>query len=181
MTTQLNEGLDYHDLKGIVLPKISVDEYAAKMGDDSDIVTLAFTVSSRLAAEDLVSWLEKGYDFILDASVSDGEVKPGHWLVFAELKRRSTVPKKICDILSDLKTLSDLDLEDWRVKVNDDYFDADENVLKQQIILNPSDYKTEETSDQEELNEFRKIAGLENKNVHNIDEEIRKYIQNAGL
>ena len=42
------------------------------------------------------------------------------------------------------------------------------------IILNPSDYKTEETSDQEELNEFRKIAGLENKNVHNIDEEIRK-------
>ena len=36
----------------------------------------------------------------------------------------------------------------------------------------------------EELNDYREIAGLPNKKIYNkdtIDEEIRKYITNAGL
>ena len=98
----LNEGLDYLDMVDQIDDTITIDEYAAKMGKDSDIVTVTFTVHSELAADDLVSWLERGYDFILDASVSEGELEPGKFLVFAELNRRSTVPDRICKILSDL-------------------------------------------------------------------------------
>lgn len=176
---RLLEGLDYHDMKNVVLPNLSVDEYAAKMGDDSDIVTLAFTVKSNLAGKDLVSWLEIGYDYVLDASVSEGELEPGKWLVFVEMKRRSNVPKKIIDILKDLKTLTDLDLKDWTITVNDEDYDADEDVLKQVIILSPNEYKKEKESS--ELNEMRQIAGLPNKNIYTIDDEIKKYILNAGL
>lgn len=178
---KLTEGLDYHDLKGQIDPIITVDEYAAKMGEDSDIVTLAVKTNSKLAAEDLVAWLEIGYDYILDASVSEGEVEPGKWLVFIELKRRSNVPKKIVGILSDLETLTDLPLNEYTVVYNEEEYDANSDILQQVLILNPADYR-KEVDKEEELNEMRKIAGLNNKNIYeNIDAEIKKYITNAGL
>lgn len=180
---KLTEGLDYHDMKGQINPKITVDEYAAKMGEDSDIVTLTFITNSKLAAQDLVSWLEIGYDFILDASVSEGEIQPGKWLVFVEMKRRTNVPEKIITILNDLRTLSDIDLKDYTIVVNEEDHDADIEVLKQVLILSPREYKREkgDSEDDEELNEMREIAGLPHKKIHDIDEEIRKYINNAGL
>jgi hypothetical protein len=90
--TILNEGLDHHDLEGQMIPTVTVDEYAAHMGNDSEIVTLAFTIKSEAAGNDLVDWFERGYDFVLDAQVSEGEVKPGQYLVFVEMNRRSSVP-----------------------------------------------------------------------------------------
>lgn len=175
----LKEGLDYHDLKGQMEPICSVDEYVARLGDDSNIVTLTFITKSKEAAEDLTTWFELGYDFVLDASVSEGQLSPGKWLVFVEMKRRSNVPKKIVQLLSDLKTLTDIDVTDWTVNVNEQGYDADVDVLKEVIVLTPEQYKLEKGD--EELNEMRAIAGLENKNLHNIDDEIRKYISNAGL
>jgi hypothetical protein len=49
MNKILNEGLDYHDLEGIVTPRVTVDEYDAQMGKDSEIVTLAFIVKNKKA------------------------------------------------------------------------------------------------------------------------------------
>jgi hypothetical protein len=178
---RLNEGLDYHDMKGQIDPKVSVDEYSAKMGEDSEIVTVTFILKSKEAAKDLVSWLEIGYDYILDASVSDGELEPGTWLVFVEMKRRSNVPEKIIQILSDLKTLTDRDVKDYVLTINNEEYDADESVLKQVMILSPNQYKKEKGEEDEDLNEMRNIAGLSTKNSYTVDEEIRKYITNAGL
>lgn len=179
MSTILKEGLDYLDMKGQIEPKVTIDEYSAKMGDDSNIVTLTFTVNSKLASDDLVNWLELGYDYVLDASVSDGELEPNKWLVFVEMKRRSNVPQKIEQILSDLETLTGLKLDDWKVNINNDSYKAEADVIKKYMILSPQDYK-KETGD-EELNEMRQIAGLDNKNIYDIDDEIRKFISNAGL
>lgn len=177
---RLNEGLDYHDMKGQIDPKITVDEYAAKMGKDSDIVTLTFKTNSKLSAEDLVAWLEIGYDYILDASVSDGEIEPGKWLVFVEMKRRSNVPEKIIQILEDLDTLTDIKAKDYTVTIKDEDYDADINMLKQVMVLSPNDYKKLE-DDEEELNEMRQIAGIGRKKIYDVDEEIRKFISKAGL
>lgn len=178
---KLLEGLDYHDMKGQIEPLVSVDEYAAKMGEDSDIVTVTFIVKSNLAAEDLVGWLEIGYDFVLDASVSEGELEPGKWLVFVEMKRRSNVPNKIIQILEDLQTLTDMDVKDYSIRVDDETHDANLDILKQVIILSPEEYKKTK-GNEEELNEMRKIAGLPNKKIFDeIDDQIRNYITNAGL
>lgn len=175
----LKEGLDYHDLKGQMEPVCSVDEYVARLGDDSNIVTLTFILKNKEAAEDLTTWFELGYDFVLDASVSEGQLSPGKWLVFVEMKRRSNVPKKIVRLLSDLNTLTDMDVTDWTVKVNEQEYDADVDILKEVIVLTPEQYKLEQGD--EELNEMRSIAGLESKKLHNIDEEIREFISKAGL
>jgi hypothetical protein len=161
---RLNEGLDYHDMKG----------------KDSDIVTLTFKTNSKLSAEDLVAWLEIGYDYILDASVSDGEIEPGKWLVFVEMKRRSNIPEKIIQILEDLDTLTDIKAKDYTVTIKDEDYDADVNMLKQVMVLSPNDYKKLE-DDEEELNEMRQIAGIGRKKIYDVDEEIRKFISKAGL
>ena len=126
----ISEGLDYGDLAGMIEPNVSVDEYAAKMGKDSDIVTLAFIVNSEAAGDDLVNWFERGYEWVLDASLSDGQLEPGKYLVFVELKRRSKTPERIIELLSDLKTLTNMKLSDWTVTIDDEEYEADEDELK---------------------------------------------------
>ena len=176
----INEGLDYHDMKGQIDSKVTVDEYAAKMGKDSDIVTVTFQTNSRLAAEDLVSWLEIGYDYILDASVSDGEIEPGKFLVFVEMKRKHSVPKKIVEILEDLKTLTDMDLEDYTIVVDEQKYKPDIDKLKEVIILSPFDYSKIKEKEGE-LNEMRQIAGLESKKIYEEDTYIKNIKSMAGL
>lgn len=177
----LNEGLDYMDLEGQLEPRISVDEYSAKMGKDSDIVTVAFTVKSEAAGNDLVDWLERGYNFILDAQLSDGEIRAGKYLVFVEMDRRTTVPARIVEILNDLETLTGLDVTDWTVEIDDEDYDADENILKQKIILSPKEYRIEEERE-EELNEMRTVAGLATTKIHDAtDVELKNFKAIAGL
>jgi hypothetical protein len=181
--TILNEGLDYHDLEGQMIPTVTVDEYAAHMGNDSEIVTLAFTIKSEAAGNDLVDWFERGYDFVLDAQVSEGEVKPGQFLVFVEMNRRSSVPKRIIELLDDLETLTDIPVKDWTIIVDEEEYSPEEDVLKQVITISPHDYREEVEVEEEEINEMRERAGLEVKVIHadKQDAEIKAFKSMAGL
>lgn len=175
----LNEGLDYHDLVNQILPQLTVDEYAAKMGNDDDIVTLAFTVKGNQASKDLVDWFERGYDWVLDAQVSDGEVSPGKFLVFVEMDRRTTIPQRIVDLLSDLETLTDIPLKDWTVNVNDEEYDADVDQLASVIILSPKRYRQEKETD---INEMRVRAGMNTVNTYGKQDSLLKdFVSKAGL
>jgi hypothetical protein len=180
MKTIINEGLDYHDLKGQMEPVVSVDEYAAKMGKDKDVVTLAFIIKSKEAGKDLVSWFEKGYDYVLDASLSEGEVEVGKYLVFVEMNRRSKVPQRIVEMLSDLQTLTDLSVKDWTIKIDNEEYSPTEEEIAQVIILNPNEYKADK-EEEEKLNEFRELAGISAKKVYS-DDAYTKYIKSlAGM
>ena len=177
----INEGLDYLDMKGQIKPIVSVDEYSAKMGKDSDIVTLSFIANNESVAKDLVDWFERGYDWILDASVSEGEITPGKYLVFVEMKRRVAVPEHIIDLLDDLETLTNLPIEDWVVNIDNTNYEADVEVIRQHIPNSPHQYRVE-NGNEEELNEMRKRAGLETIKLYGEpDSEIKAYIAMAGL
>jgi hypothetical protein len=167
--------LDYMDLEGQLKDKITIDEYAAKMGKDCDIVTITFTANSKLAAQDLVTWFERGYDFVLDASISDGEIESGKWLVFVEMSRRSKVPNRIITLLSDLETLTGIEIGDWTVEIDNNEYEASEEIMKEKMILNPNEYKIEKGSEETEnnLNEMRLRAGLDIKTSYVEDEYIK--------
>lgn len=177
--------LDYMDLEGQLKDKLTIDEYAAKMGKDSDIVTITFTTNSKLAAKDLVTWFERGYDFVLDASVSDGEIEPGKWLVFVEMDRRSKVPERIITLLEDLETLTDMAVSDWTVEIDGNEYEASEEIMKEKMILNPNEYEdkkdSEDDGNDEELNEMRLRAGLDVKTNYVEDEYIKNLKAIAGL
>lgn len=179
MKRVINEGLDYMDFEKIISSKVTVDEYSAKSGKDEDIVTVAFTVKGEQAAEDLVDWFERGYDFVHDAEVSDGEIDLGKYVVFVEMTRRSKVPERIIELLEDLETLTGLKLKDWTVSIEEEDFEADLNVLKQKIITIPSDYrKLKET----ELNEMRELSGVEPHKIFDTqDSDIKNFKSLAGL
>lgn len=177
----LLEGLDFHDMEGQMIPIVSVDEYVAKMGSNSEIITLSFIVKSEAAGQDLVDWFERGYDFVLDASLSEGELETNRWLVFVEISRRSKAVARIIELLSDLKTLTNLKLTDWTVNIDDEEYDPDEHVLKQVIICNPNEYKIKKEKE-EDLNEMRTIAGLSTTPVHPAkDDELQQFINIARI
>lgn len=177
----INESLDYLDFENQIEPKVSIDEYKAKIGKDSDIVTLSFTVKSEAVGDDLVDWLERGYNFVLDAQVSNGEIKNGNYLVFVELNRRSKVPERIIELLEDLKTLTGLDVTDWTVQIDDEDYDADVEIIKQKVSLSPKEYR-EKKEQEEELNEMRTAAGIPVAQSQKIqDQEIKNFKAIAGL
>ena len=79
------------------------------MGEDQDIVTLAFSVQGHEPAKDLENFVEKGYPFVLDADVSSGEQTDGTYKVFVEMERNKDVPMQIIEIADGVGKLADLD------------------------------------------------------------------------
>jgi hypothetical protein len=175
---QLNEGLGYLDMENMVVPVLGIDEYSAHSGDDDEIVTLSFIVRDHEAGEDLSDWLERGYDWVVDASVSEGELKSGQWVVFAELNRRSTVPARVMEVLSDLDTLTDVKAKDWKVSIDGKEYPATEENIANHLTLSPHLYRQDH---EEELNEWREIAGLPNVNTYENDEAIKAIKRQAGI
>lgn len=153
----LSEGLNYKDLDRMMKATIHVDEFASKMGDDDDIVVLSFFVRDPNAAKDLVNWLEKGYDFVLDADQSPGEIKPGRYLVYVELSRRSRVADQVAEIINDLSTLTEFTVDDWTVHHNGIEFPFSAEEFRKKVPLSPRQYRAEKEAD---LNTVREAAGL---------------------
>lgn len=183
MSRILKEGFDHKDLVRQVDPVVSVDEYAAKMGDDDEIVTVAFTVRGQQASADLVDWFERGYDFILDSQTSEGEITTGKYLVFVEMNRRTSVPQHIVDMIEDMETLTDLPVEDWKVTIDGKSYPVDAEALKSVIILSPKMYReTKELENEKDLNEVREQAGLKTHSVFKEHDALMKdFISKAGL
>ena len=153
------------------------------MGTDKDIVTVTFMTKSKLVAEDLVTWFERGYDFILDASISEGELEAGKWLVFVEMERRSWVARRLIGLIRDLETLTGIPVEDYTLNIDAEEYPLELDIMKQKIILNPAKYQTEKEDEvEEELNEMRLQAGLDHKESDTPKDEYIKNIQAiAGL
>lgn len=176
---RLFEGFDHLDLENQVIPEISIDEYSAKTGTDDEIVTVAFTIKGEQASKDLVEWFERGYTWIIDAAVSDGELSPGKYLIFVEMNRRTSVPSKIIELVTDLETLTGLKVKDWTVTINDDKFDCEVSQIQSQMILSPQEYR--ETKE-EDLNEMRALSGSLPKKLYGKHDSILKdFISKAGL
>jgi hypothetical protein len=110
----LNEELRPADLRYLVDNVFEIDSYSSKMGNDQDVSVISFNVKSKDAAEDLESFIEKGYKFVLDADVSPGEVKEGKYKVFVEMERDKNLSSRIVEILDGVKKL--VDTEDFRFR-----------------------------------------------------------------
>ena len=179
MSNIICEGLEYKDLVGMIKPTVHVDEFASKMGDDDDIVVASFFVRSREAARDLVNWFEKGYDWILDADTSPGEIRPGRYLVYIEFRRRSNAGRNLATALSDLATLTEHATESqWTMT----YDQADQpfsiEAFEQVVPLSPKEYRARKES---KLNEMRAAAGIDTVTVYEPDAEIRQLQSAAGI
>ena len=103
---QFNEGLKAGDLEGVINRRFSVDQYKSKMGDDRNIMVLAFTVDSLAPAKDLERFAETGYKSVLDADATPGTMADGKHRVFIEFARTEGVDREIKKFLDDLVLLT---------------------------------------------------------------------------
>jgi hypothetical protein len=175
----LTEGLEYKDMEGLLKPTIHVDEFDSKMGDNDDVIVISFFVRDKQAARDLVSWFEKGYDFVLDADRSPGEIRPGRYLVYVEIRRRSSAPANVAVLLNDLGTLTEHESEsDWTMHYRDQELPFSEEDFARLVPTSPREYRLKYESD---LNEVRTAAGLPIKSTYEPDADIRAMQSAAGI
>jgi hypothetical protein len=140
---KLNEdSLKAGDLRDLVKHVFEVDNYKSKMGEDKDIVVISFTVESKEPADDIVEFVEKGYQFVLDADATPGELDDGKYRVFVELKRTPRVAEEIEDMLYGLGKLTGIERFKFRYHKNFDSLDAVKETLANTIPLDPMSYET---------------------------------------
>ena len=160
------------DLIHLVGDKIHFDEFDSKMGANEDVITASFKIKQRMPAQDLVSFIENGYDWVLDADVSSGEVNEGEFLVFVEMPRQSHIFEQMMELLDDLQHLTDIKLQEWKFKWYKDtsYHQLDKQSISEIIPDSPNKYKEmveqyssvrkEEKNLNDDLEQIKKLSGI---------------------
>lgn len=125
----LSEGLRPNDLQDLVHELFEIDAFRSKMGEDRDVCVLSFHVKDRNPAKDMMEFIEKGFDFVLDADVSAGENEKGEYTVFVELPRRPKLNEYIHQITDGIQRLTGI--KEWYFRY---YKDFDRKALDEENL-----------------------------------------------
>jgi hypothetical protein len=136
----INEGLRPMDLAEMVYPIFEVDTFRSKMGEDRDVCVISFQVKDRSPARDLMEFVEKGYNFVLDSDVSAGENADGEYSVFIELPRSSDLAEHINELTYGIRKLTGINDFKFKYFKQSKVHEVTEDTLKNVIPLSPRDY-----------------------------------------
>jgi hypothetical protein len=119
----------------------TVDQFKSKIGNDEEIIVVAFKAKDKYPAIDLMEFIEKGYPFVLDADMSAGEEKDGDYRVFVEIERTGKAAFDVDELLQGVGRLCKVD--DWKFKYFRDLEenDFDKETFIQVVPLDVDDYK----------------------------------------
>jgi hypothetical protein len=156
----LFEGLEVGDLKRLIHPELHIDEFESKLGDDADVIVVSFKVDTKEPANDLVAFIEKGYEWVIDADISSGEMDDGSYIVFVELDRDQDAPENIITLMEDLMNLTEQKLSDWRVRYYKSHKEKELSleVLEELLPLSPEEYNR--SYGQEAIDQLKSAAGV---------------------
>lgn len=110
----LNEGLRKSDLKDMILPLVSIDEYESKV--DNDAIVVGFYVNDSDAANDLNHFIQKSAIDFLDTEVSPAPDQQGYYFVFVEFLKNTQLSKNIMMLLDEINPL--VDIQSWFMTSN---------------------------------------------------------------
>lgn len=184
--------MEQGDLARLVNTTVTVDEFVSKMGEDQDVAVLAFRVGGKEPATDLMNFLERGYEWILDSDVSPGELDNGEYITFVELERTPGLGQKIQKILMDVSKLTDEDEDVWQFKFKDDptEYPVSVKTINKVVPTTPEEYQARYSSDVEyadvefdkQLRAMQEVARVPiNKNKQFLDDDIKSLKARAGL
>jgi hypothetical protein len=155
---RIDEGLRQGDLEGMVLPLITIDEYASKI-DDASAIVVGFYVFEEDAAHDLSNFLERTPHMVMDTDVSPAPTKDGYYVCFVEMSRSADFPESLVELLQDVSRLTKN--SEWQfttVKLPKDKIEK----LSQQAIEKSVDFlpKSKESTTKTAINEFFRDSSL---------------------
>ena len=110
------------------------------MGEDQDVCVISFKVKDRAPAKDLMEFIEKGFNFVLDSDVSSGEDARGEYSVFVELPRTPQLSEQIKDITYGVRKLTGIDDFRFKYHKSNKIHEVTEEALKSVIPSTSGDY-----------------------------------------
>lgn len=105
------EGLQHGDLKDMVLPMLSIDEFSSKI-DDNKIIVVGFYCFEEDPAHDLSNFCERSPVNVEDTDVSPAPSKEGYYLTFVEMLRTPQFPERLMQLLKEVSQLTDI--QNWQ-------------------------------------------------------------------
>ena len=112
--SHINEGVEQGDLKSLVLPRVSVDEFEPKTGTHDEVMVVGFYTIDEPPANDLASFIETGVSGALDTEVSPNPDDEGYYMVFVEIENNEEAMYKTLEILLDASRITDID--EWTLE-----------------------------------------------------------------
>lgn len=156
----LNEGLEKNDLRRLVHDELHIDEFKSKLGRDEDVVVVSFKVHGKEPGNDLVNFIEKGYDWVIDADVSSGEMDDGDYIVFVECERDSQAPEHIMNMMSDVMNLTGQKLSNWRVRYYHDTRDHELTLDSLTKLIPPTAAEYNRKFGKDDIEDMKAAAGI---------------------
>jgi hypothetical protein len=173
---KLVEGLEMGDLKRLVNPDLHIDEFVSKMGADKDVIVVSFKVDGKEPAKNLMKFFESGYDWLLDADTSSGEMDDGSYLVFIELERSPESVDDIITLVDAILNLTGQDITEWKFQYrkNSKKYDITAENLSSVIPLTPAEYSRKyKTDDITAMQETARIKINKKAPVNEWTEQLR--------
>ena len=155
--------LKYNELQDLVLPKVSIDEFAPKTGANNEVIVLGFYVKDKEPAKDLSHFIETGPYEVLDVEASPATDEDGNYMVFVEVKRSNDFFDLAEQVVADLKNIMETDGWTYKPYYSDKEFTAEDTSWKNFVITDPDKYVTreefQENKMKEEKNEYNNNIG----------------------
>ena len=129
----ISEGLRAGDLAETIYPHFEVDSFRSKMGEDQDVCVVTFQSKDRYPAKDMMEFIEKGYNFVLDADVSAGENEEGEYSIFVEMERTKNIAENIMEMLYGLEKLTGIFEWDFKYYKDLKKYNATTENLKKKV------------------------------------------------
>jgi len=142
------------DLAGTILPEVSIDEFEPKAGEEKDVIVVAFYLTDQEPADDLNTFIQRGFIDTLDVEVSPNTDEEGRYLVFVEMSRDDTFPGKFIALLEDVENLSGK--TDWAIRTyysDGKTFKSNDPTLIQYLVLDPNMYVPKDEFKMKEIKE----------------------------
>lgn len=131
-----------NDLRGLVKDIFEVDNYKSKIGNDRDVCVLTFIVDSKDPAEDLENFIEMGYDFVMDAECTSGELDDGKYRVFVEIERSRHLAEQLAEMMDGVSKVTGI--ENFRFRYHKEFksVEATQEQFEKKIPNDPDAYDT---------------------------------------
>lgn len=114
--SNINEGLRSGDLRDLLLPLISIDEYESKISTMDEIMVVGFYVEIEDAANDLSKFINRSANQMIDTAVSPAPTESGYFVVFVEIERNSESFSNINAILYEIENVVSISPNEWKFK-----------------------------------------------------------------
>ena len=155
--------LKFNELQDLVLPEISIDEFAPKTGNNKDVIVVGFYVKDKAPAKDLSKFIETAAFDILDVEHSPSTNEDGNYMVFVEVKRDEKFFEFAENIVSDIDNIIEGVKWSYKPYYSDKEFAPGDMGWKNFVITDPDKYVTKEEfmeqKVQEEKQEFNESIG----------------------